>query len=104
MVVDLSLSLLLLPLPSLVFKLSVSGPLYLAFLVGSRSQRTMPSSHSSEHIDLFDSVIAEPVVNITNWIRGTEWLTMLSPRVHSMAILGLGTSVGMCVISRCDLL
>lgn len=44
--------------------------------------------------DTFDTVIAEPVVNITNWVRGTEYLNLLSPRVHPMALLGLGTSVG----------
>jgi len=43
---------------------------------------------------MFDSVQMEPVVNITNWIRGNENLQMISPRAHNMAILGLGRSIG----------
>jgi hypothetical protein len=42
----------------------------------------------------FDSVVQEPVHNITNWIRGEESLVMISPRKHPMAILGLGLLYG----------
>eukprot|EP01116_Phalansterium_solitarium_P021967 TRINITY_DN7066_c0_g1_i1.p1 TRINITY_DN7066_c0_g1~~TRINITY_DN7066_c0_g1_i1.p1 ORF type:complete len:497 (-),score=131.85 TRINITY_DN7066_c0_g1_i1:265-1755(-) len=41
-----------------------------------------------------ENVHPEPVVNITNWIRGTEYATLTSPRPHNIALLGLGNSVG----------
>jgi len=36
----------------------------------------------------------ETVVNITNWIRGNEKLTLLKPRRANLALLGLGGSIG----------
>eukprot|EP01102_Stenamoeba_stenopodia_P002642 TRINITY_DN124_c0_g3_i1.p1 TRINITY_DN124_c0_g3~~TRINITY_DN124_c0_g3_i1.p1 ORF type:complete len:510 (+),score=128.17 TRINITY_DN124_c0_g3_i1:51-1532(+) len=41
-----------------------------------------------------ENVATELVVNITNWQRGVEWASIITPRVHNMSILGLGTSVG----------
>eukprot|EP01114_Cavostelium_apophysatum_P012447 TRINITY_DN2789_c0_g1_i1.p1 TRINITY_DN2789_c0_g1~~TRINITY_DN2789_c0_g1_i1.p1 ORF type:complete len:536 (-),score=73.19 TRINITY_DN2789_c0_g1_i1:81-1688(-) len=41
-----------------------------------------------------ENIQTEPVVNITNWVRGNEYLQMISPRVTNLSILGLGNSVG----------
>src|SRR5690242_13211096 len=37
-----------------------------------------------------ENVRTDNVTNITNWIRGKESLTLLDPRNHPMALLGLG--------------
>jgi len=42
----------------------------------------------------FQNVHPEAVSGITHWVRGTEYLRLIEPRVHSMAMLGLGNSVG----------
>lgn len=43
----------------------------------------------------FDNVRLEPVVNFTKWVRGTESLTLYSPRPTptSLKVIGLGGSV-----------
>lgn len=43
----------------------------------------------------FDNVRLEPVKNFTKWVRGTESLTLLSPRPKpvNLDIIGLGGSV-----------
>jgi carboxypeptidase Q len=46
-----------------------------------------------------ENVMREPVVNITNWIRGKENLQLLKPRYANLALLGLGRSVGGTVLA-----
>jgi carboxypeptidase Q len=43
--------------------------------------------------DGLDNVHLEPV-KIPHWERGEESALMLAPRIHKMAILGLGSSIG----------
>ncbi|KAH9503276.1 hypothetical protein Btru_068635 [Bulinus truncatus] len=43
--------------------------------------------------DGLDNVHKEPVT-VPRWVRGKEWAQMLAPRLHPLAILGLGYSVG----------
>ena len=35
-----------------------------------------------------------PKVEVPNWVRGDEELVMLSPREHTLRVIGLGQSVG----------
>lgn len=42
--------------------------------------------------DGFDAVRTEPVM-VPRWVRGKESCQLLSPRVHNIAVLGLGGSV-----------
>ena len=43
--------------------------------------------------DGLENVHLEPV-KIPHWERGEESAVMLEPRIHKMAILGLGSSIG----------
>ncbi|MGH0125035.1 UNVERIFIED_CONTAM: hypothetical protein FKN15_043944 [Acipenser sinensis] len=43
--------------------------------------------------DGLENVHLEPV-KVPHWVRGEEYAMMLEPRNHSMAILGLGSSIG----------
>ncbi|XP_041363258.1 carboxypeptidase Q-like [Gigantopelta aegis] len=43
--------------------------------------------------DGLDNVHGEPV-EVPHWVRGNESAIMLSPRLHRMSILGLGSSIG----------
>lgn len=33
-------------------------------------------------------------LQVPHWVRGKEWATLMSPRVATLSILGLGTSIG----------
>lgn len=41
----------------------------------------------------FENVRLEPVLNFTRWIRKNESLTLLSPRVSKLEVIGIGGSV-----------
>lgn len=52
-----------------------------AFMLGMLEQAGLQNVHGEN-------------ATVPKWVRGTEYATLLSPRVKNLAILGLGTSVG----------
>lgn len=51
----------------------------------------------------FDDSRLEPVNNFTKWVRGHEYLTLLSPRLipQKLSMIGLGTSVSGNITAEC---
>lgn len=66
---------------------------------GSRIAGSANLEHAIDYMldelnsDKLDNVHGEEV-NVTHWVRGTESAHMIMPRNHSIALLGLGGSVG----------
>ncbi|PFX28063.1 carboxypeptidase Q-like [Stylophora pistillata] len=66
---------------------------------GSRVAGSANLEHAIDYMlnelkeDKLDNVHGEEV-NVTHWVRGKESAQMIMPRNHSMALLGLGGSVG----------
>jgi len=81
-------------------KTNISNFSYLCDMYGPRYRGTSNLEQSLDYIfetmreQGLENVRKEPVVNITNWSRGEEFLRMIKPRSHRMSMLGLGTSVG----------
>jgi carboxypeptidase Q len=76
----------------------------LAYVVDTFGPRLWGSSNLEYVIDHmhklaisegFDNIRKEPVVNFTKWVRGKEYLTLLSPRPFptKLAVTSLGFSV-----------
>ncbi|XP_055980907.1 carboxypeptidase Q [Sorex fumeus] len=63
-------------------------------LSGSKNlERAIQIMHRSLMEEGLQNVHLEPV-KIPHWERGEESLIMLEPRIHTMAIMGLGSSIG----------
>ncbi|GAB5584126.1 carboxypeptidase Q isoform X2 [Prionailurus iriomotensis] len=61
---------------------------------GSKSlEKAIQIMHQNLQEDGLENVHLEPV-KIPHWERGEESAVMLEPRIHKMAILGLGSSIG----------
>ncbi|XP_060143661.1 carboxypeptidase Q isoform X2 [Globicephala melas] len=63
-------------------------------LSGSKSlEKAIQIMHQNLQEDGLENVHLEPV-KIPHWERGEESAVMLEPRIHKMAVLGLGSSIG----------
>lgn len=63
-------------------------------LSGSKSlEKAIQMMYQNLQDDRLENVHLEPV-KIPHWERGEESAVMLEPRIHKMAILGLGSSIG----------
>ena len=66
---------------------------------GSRIAGSANLEHAIDYMldelknDKLDNVHGEEV-NVTHWVRGKESAQMILPRIHTVALLGLGGSVG----------
>lgn len=61
---------------------------------GSKSlEKAIQMMYQNLQDDRLENVHLEPV-KIPHWERGEESAMMLEPRIHKMAILGLGSSIG----------